>query len=244
MAFLLGALHLLTAAGYIFTLGVLGLRDLWTQHIHGEKLSLFGMALVAMAFTCGPHHFEHGLHMMEGNAGVGRLDLAGILIGFIPASIFVLLRFEALFGGKGDRRLYDTPTWLVMVPWLVLAWAAGMAAAGAVIFPGIAPAAWWAVPQGLLVILYSLIGWWLIDTQRARWLHTGTWSILGLSLGLIFPTCALSHAAYGYDLLTGAYPGEVWHTGIIDGAGVVAAAWFCYVVWNLRRKAHWRALHV
>ena len=35
-------------------------------------LSHFGLAWVAMAFTCGPHHLEHGLHALFSGNNAGN----------------------------------------------------------------------------------------------------------------------------------------------------------------------------
>src|SRR5205823_11599560 len=73
--------------------------------------SHFGAAWIAMAFTCGPHHFDHGLHVLaDGRAGT--LDLLGVLIGLPAGVIWLSLRIEAFMGGRGDRFILGTPRWL------------------------------------------------------------------------------------------------------------------------------------
>lgn len=64
-----------------------------------------GAAWIAMAFTCGPHHWVHGLHVaFEGRTG-GPLDLVAVVVGLPAGVIWFLLRIEAFRGGRGDRLL-------------------------------------------------------------------------------------------------------------------------------------------
>jgi len=88
--------------GFVYcSYGVMTILDLK----HGWRangLSHFGLAWIAMAFTCGPHHLEHGIHLALGRTG-GPLDLTAVLVG-APAGIgWFLLRVEAVAGGRGDR---------------------------------------------------------------------------------------------------------------------------------------------
>ena len=57
----------------------------------------FGMAWLLMAFTCGPHHLVHGVHVLfEGRQG-GVLDLYSVVVG-LPAGVFaVYRRFKGYF---------------------------------------------------------------------------------------------------------------------------------------------------
>src|SRR6266481_6314344 len=74
--------------------------------------SHFGAAWIAMAFTCGPHHFEHGVHVaLYGRRG-GALDLIAVLVGLPAGVAWFLLRVEALFGGRGDRFVPGSPRWV------------------------------------------------------------------------------------------------------------------------------------
>lgn len=78
--------------------------------------SHFGAAWIAMAFTCGPHHFVHGTHVLfEGRTG-GPLDLVAVLVGFPAGVIWFLLRLEGFFGGRGDRFVAGTPGWVAAIP--------------------------------------------------------------------------------------------------------------------------------
>src|SRR4029079_7575096 len=66
---------------------------------------------------------------------------------------------------------------------------------------------------------------WRTQTRRHR--EIGGWSVSGLSLTLVFPSCALTHAAYS---LAGA---NDIHTLAIDAIAVPAAIIFLYVVRGL-----------
>ena len=80
--------------------------------------SHFGAAWIAMAFTCGPHHFVHGIHLLfEGRTG-GILDLIAVAIGVPAGVIWFLLRVEAFFGGRGDRFIEGSPGWVLAIPTL------------------------------------------------------------------------------------------------------------------------------
>ena len=71
--------------------------------------SHFGAAWIAVAFTCGPHHFVHGTHvLLEGRTG-GALDLVAAAVGFPAGVVWFLLRLEAFFGGRGDRFIAALP---------------------------------------------------------------------------------------------------------------------------------------
>src|SRR5947209_14345984 len=62
-----------------------------------------------------------------------------------------------------------------------------------------------ASPNLMLIGIYSMIGYYLIRTQLANRRPLGGWSVSGLALAVIFPTCAMMHAVYAYYSLTGRY---------------------------------------
>jgi hypothetical protein len=193
--------------------------------------SHFGMAWVAMAFTCGPHHLAHGVHGgLIGKAG--GLELVALIVGAPAGITWFLLRIEALRGGRGDRLINGTPTWLrlgapvaaaygllcvVVTVWLV--------AAEAHFGPRY-------VPNLLLIWLYMVIGYYLLRTQLASYAAGAPWSLSGLSLTAVFPTCALMHAAYLLYAVHGSY-GIDSGTLAIDWLAVPAAAYFLWVVRSL-----------
>src|SRR5437016_9097116 len=80
--------------------------------------SHFGAAWIAMAFTCGPHHFVHGLHLLTAGGSAGPLDLVAVMIGFPAGVIWFALRLEAFSGGAGDRFIKGSPPWVLALPTL------------------------------------------------------------------------------------------------------------------------------
>jgi hypothetical protein len=196
--------------------------------------SHFGAAWIAMAFTCGPHHWVHGIHLgLEGRTA-GVLDLVAVLVG-VPAGVtWFVLRVEAFRGGRGDRFISGTPHWLMALPTLGGVYVTAVVAAA--IGVGVATPEELAVviPNLLLVVLYSAIGYYLIRTQLANRRSLGGWSVSGLALSIVFPTCAAMHAVYAFYALTGTY-GLDWHGVTIDWIAVPAAVYFLWVVQALYR---------
>jgi hypothetical protein len=60
----------------------------------------------------------------------------------------------------------------------------------------------------------------------------GGWSVSGLALTIVFPTCGLMHAVFAVYATTGRYQVE-WHGLLIDWLSVPAAVYFVWVVRNL-----------
>lgn len=196
----------------------------------------FGAALTAIAFTCGPHHVAHGIHVgFEGQAA-GRLDLVTVLMGMPPAAVFVWLRVEALLGRRGDRVIGGTPAWIQLMPaaaglyvGMVLAVGAGlMVKATALSF------------EGLLSVASAVVFGWiavvLLRTQLQTRAAAGGWSTSGLALLGLFATCAVMHAAAAMEAAAQVRPIDV-HLATVDGLGVLAAVWFLVVVRAMTREA-------
>ena len=196
--------------------------------------SHFGAAWIAMAFTCGPHHFVHGTHvLLEGRTG-GTMDLIAVVIGFPAGVIWFLLRLEAFFGGRGDRFIAGTPAWVAALPFaagiyvgVLIAVIVGSSAISVDALPD-------AIPNLLLVGVYSAVGFYLLRTQLANRRPLGGWSVSGLALTVIFPTCALMHGAYAYYITTGQYGADV-HGLAVDWLAVPAGIYFVWVVQALYR---------
>ena len=91
-----------------------------------------------------------------------------------------------------------------------------------------------ALPNLLLVGVYSAIGFYLVRTQLANRRPLGGWSVSGVALALIFPTCALMHGAYAYYVTTGQYGADV-HGLVVDWLAVPAGVYFVWVVQALYR---------
>ncbi|HZQ87029.1 MAG TPA: hypothetical protein VFA83_19450 [Acidimicrobiales bacterium] len=231
--------------------------------------SHFGMAWIAMAFTCGPHHLEHAFHLASvsrggvfrvvstigivchplsaasptrflldfgkgsGPGSGGPLDLAVVLVGFPAGVIWFLLRVEALRGGRGDRFVSGTPKWVAALPvlsaiYLVVVSVIAVSilvGSGAVFGPRY-------TPNVLLLLVYCLIGYYLLRTQLANREPLGGWSVSGLALTIVFPTCGVMHAVFVVYAASGRY--DVGALGrVIDWLAVPAAIYFVWVVRSL-----------
>jgi hypothetical protein len=221
------ALNLLLGVVYI-SYGVMTIIDLrrgWEQ----RGFSHFGLAWIAMAFTCGPHHFEHGFHIAVAGRDGGPLDLIAVIVGLPAGVTWFLLRVEALNGGRGDRFIPGTPRWVSVLPALSVVYlVALLAAAGAVLSAG-ADFNPKMTPNVLLLAVYFLIGYYLARTQLRNRPLLGGWSLSGLSLTFVFPTCGLMHIAFVLYAATGTYAVDT-HGLIIDWLAVPAALYFVWVV--------------
>ena len=107
MRIAVGVLNLVLGTVYIQygTLTIIEMRRNWRE----MGFSHFGAAWIAMAYTCGPHHFVHGLHLLVAGRSAGVLDLVAVLAGFPAGVIWFLLRIEAFRGGRGDRFISGSP---------------------------------------------------------------------------------------------------------------------------------------
>ena len=210
-------------------LTIIDLRREWNR----RGFSHFGLAWIAMAFTCGPHHLEHGLHLAFSGRDGGPLDLFAVVVGLPAGVIWFLLRIEALTGGRGDRFVRGTPRAVALLPALTGVYLGlYLGGAGLVLRRGgdFNPRL---VSNVLLLGLYALIGFYLLRTQLANRAALGGWSLSGLSLTVVFPTCGLMHAVSAIYAATGRYDVDV-HGLTIDWLAVPAAVYFLWVV---------RALH-
>ena len=195
--------------------------------------SHFGLAWIAMAFTCGPHHLEHGLHLFAGPRTGGGLELLAVLAGFPAGVIWFLLRLEAsVFGGRGDRVLAGSNRIVRAVP--AVGGLYGLVFVAAALYVLRSPAQFppMVASNLMLVVLYGMIGWYLFQTQLATHAASGHWSLSGVALTVVFPTCAAMHAAWIVHQVAGRYEADV-HTVLIDWLAVPAAAYFLWVVRGL-----------
>ena len=196
--------------------------------------SPFGAALAALAFTCGPHHLDHAIHIMvEGRVG-GPLDLIAVVFGLPAGAAFVYLRTEAFFGGRGDRTIQGTPPWMKTLPTIFAMYLTAIVFAGV-----IAAASGLGVPLAVypnvaLLGVYTTIGYFLLRTQLRNRSTTGAWSVSGLSLMAIFPTCVVMHSVYILYAMTGQYGPDV-HGLVIDWVSVPAGLYFLWIVRGLYR---------
>ena len=224
---LVGVLNLalgLVYAGY----GLMTIADLrrnWAK----RGLSHFGLAWVAMAFTCGPHHIEHGLHVLT-TVQVGRLlDLLTVVVGLPAAAVWFGLRIEAQRGGRGDRRLTGTPSWIEALPTVAAVYVFALLTAAFAVAGTTASFDMVLLPNVLLVVLYTAVGAVVARAQLRNHRLSGGWSLSGISLAIVFPTCALMHGTWILYVSTGQYLID-WHLVTIDLLGVPAAIYFLWVV--------------
>ena len=212
------------------TLTVIDMRRNWRT----MGFSHFGMAWIAMAFTCGPHHFVHGLHMLLTRHQPGLLDVVSVAVGFPAGVTWFLLRIEAFSGGRGDRFVSGSPLWVAAIPTVFGMYLTGLCAA--VIAVGVANPGGvrLVVPNLMLVAVYGMIGYYLVRTQLANRQPLGGFSVSGLALAVIFPTCATMHAVYSFYALRNQYP--IMPLGAaIDWVAVPAGIYFLWVVQALYR---------
>jgi hypothetical protein len=147
------------------------------------------------------------------------------------------LRLEAFLGGRGDRFVPGDPRWLRAAPAASAVYVAFLAAASAAVLSGprvIPGLAVWA--NVILVGLYMTIGWFVLRTQLANRPSMGGWSVSGLCLSVIFPTCALMHAVWAVYAVAGRYQQD-GHGLVIDWLSVPAGLYFLAVVRRLYRDS-------
>jgi hypothetical protein len=223
-----GLLALVTGLSYT-ALGVIAVYEL-LRHRRVRGFSHFGFAFAAMAFTCGPHHLIHAWrHLVEHEPAHGPM-LAALAIGALPAVVFISLRLEAAFGGRGDRLIRNSRP-LAALPFLMVA------AAGATLWEALRHATAMdidlraLVPNVILFASYALVGYFMTRTQLARRPLLDGWSLSGVALGAVFASCALSHLVAG--LLTAGDQRGV----IFDNVGVPASLYFLWAVYRLHRDS-------
>jgi hypothetical protein len=198
--------------------------------------SHFGAAWIAMAFTCGPHHLFHGVHLALEGRQAGPLDIVAVVAGLPFGVAWFLLRVEAFTGrGRGDRFLGGNPPWLLALPplagvYIVVLIASAVGRNGALRFPTVV------TPNVALFFIYVTIGYFLFRTQLRNRPGAGGWSASGLSLAVVFPTCALMHAVFILYAVSGRYAYDV-HGFAIDWLGVPAGLYFLWVVRALYKQA-------
>ena len=129
MSYLAGAVALLSGGCFV-VLGAVALWELLRER--GRRgFSQFGTSLCAMLLICGAFHLAYAAYAVRGAGSFSLLVSAATLLGTVPVAAFTLLRVEALRGGRGDRFVDGTPSWLRVAPW-ALVFIAGMLAAGSI----------------------------------------------------------------------------------------------------------------
>jgi hypothetical protein len=212
------------------TITFIEMRRNWSR----MGFSHFGAAWIAMAFTCGPHHMTHGIHILFEGRSAGVLDLIAVAVGAPAGVIWFRLRVEAFLGGRGDRHIAGTPAWVCALPTLLGMYFTAMVAAALAAGPPQWDRVPTLLPNLLLVVLYGMVAFYVTRTQIANRRPLGGWSVSGMSLGIIFWTCAVMHATYALYTLTDRYGFDV-HGFTIDVLAVPAACYFVTVVRALQR---------
>lgn len=229
MTWATGGVNVAMGAAYL-AIGVLVLVDL-ARGWRGRGVSQMGLALVALAFTCGPHHLDHGLHLLADPGRAAPVELLTVVVGLPAGWAFAVLRVEAFMGKPGDREIAGTPEWVALLPAIGAMQLAVIVAAtsnsGQAI--GFDQAV---IPNLALVALYVAIAVVLLRTQLETHRATASWSLSGLALTGIFITCAPMHAVLAFYVATGRYGADA-HLLVIDWVGIPAAAYFLWVVRRL-----------
>ena len=250
MSLIIGIGNLVVGVTYV-SLGLLSAWEAASQYRY-RGLSRFGLGFSLMAASCGPHHLIHGWCVLQGGI-VSTPMLAMTLTGLPAGIIFCALRVEAMVAnGRGDRTvaingsvLAGAAVAMLIVVGLVAGWALAM--------PPVPPTdicttqgiqSWIAdvgtgVSGSTLVMLcnlwatltYGMVGWYLIVTQIRRYVATQSWSLSGLALAGVFPTCAAMHM-----ILALTSSAEV-DTLVFDLIGVPASFYFLWVVKQLHANS-------
>jgi hypothetical protein len=225
-------LNLVLGVAYVL-MGTIALYELaagWRDF----GFSRFGAGLVAIAFTCGPHHLTHAVHVgIEGHP-VHGLDLLTILVGLPPGLAWLALRIEALGGGRGDRFVAGTPGWLQALPtaagaYLALVVVAALGAVGTNI--SFSPVA---LLGAVTAAVYFSIAWVMGRTQVRNRFAVGGWSLSGLMIASTFATCGVMHLALALQQLGGGRHADVHLLGV-DAAAAAAGVYLLTVVRRLTR---------
>ncbi|MBV8501885.1 MAG: hypothetical protein JO006_09220 [Paucibacter sp.] len=247
----IGVSNLLIGAAYV-SLGLLSAWEAVSQYRY-RGLSRFGLGFSLMAASCGPHHLVHGWCVLHGGA-VSAPMLAVALMGLPAGVVFCWLRVEAMMGGRGDRTIAVTSHvvagLLIGTSIAVGSLAAWAIAAPAPFYPDQAICTVFGIryaitgPQAAVdysrvislanlwvTAAYAMVGWYLIETQIRRYIGNRSWSLSGLSLSAVFPSCAAMH------LILALSSGGGGATLPFDLLGVPASIYFLWVVRRLHRES-------
>ena len=245
MAITAGLLNLTLGVVY-FVIATIIAMDL-ERSMRRRGYSHFGVGWLMVMFTCGAHHAVHAVHLVAEGRSIGSLDVIAVALGVPAGAIFSYYRIQTARGGRGDHLIPGTPTWL-----------SNLTIGYVVVVAGVLVAAVWRITAGvsytdprllpnvIMVGLYALIGLNLWRGQRQVRDSLGGWSTSGLSLMMIFPTCALMHGVYVVYAATGSFVPD-YHGLWVDWLGVPAAMYFYWVIrainsgsvtdWNERFEA-------
>ena len=227
----LALVNLALGLAYVFV-GGLTVVDL-RRGLRSRGFSHFGVALIALTFTCGPHHLVQAVHVGWEDQPARGLDLVAVVVGLPAGLAFLALRVEAFGGGAGDRFVRGTPSWLALAPIGAAVYLSSLIAVvrGAGTSFQVTAGS---VPNAMLVVGYLAIAWVLLATQLANHRLTGGWSLSGLALTGVFATCAVMHAARVFYAATGDHASD-GHGLVVGWLSVGAASYFLWVVRGMQR---------
>lgn len=226
--------HVVLGAAYV-SIGALIAEDMrrgWAV----RGFSRFGAGLVAIAWTCGPHHLVHGVHVGFEGRPVGALDLVTVVVGLPFAATFYVLRIEAFFGGRGDRFIFGTPGWLLALPTVSGMYVTALAFAASETVRAPLVWQWEVVPHVVLIGIYVTIGSFLFRTQVHNRRNLLGWSLSGGAMTGIFFTCAVMHAVLVVSAVGGGVALDE-HGLLTNLLGVPAGLYFLFVVRALYHDA-------
>jgi hypothetical protein len=250
MSYVIGLSNLAIGVAYCG----LGLLSVWeTMSLHRYRgWSRFGIGFAMMAASCGPHHLTHGWYVLQGET-VSWPMFAATVIGLPAGFAFVLLRLEAMCGGRGERVVTATADQAALLvgslavvagalgawslaqpgadlPFQILCTSAGLVARGIAAEAGVDYASVTFIANMFVTFTYGMVGWYLADHQVRRYLAGGTWSLSGVALTGVFFTCALMHLidanASGSSLML-----------VFDLIGIPASIYFLRVVKQLHNDS-------
>ena len=223
MTLLAGILALGTGLAYTL-LGAIAAYELG-RHSARRGFSHFGAAFVLMAFTCGPHYIVHAVHLLfEGDRATWPLtavDAARRRAGLASSSCSASRRWPAgaATGScaairrccrrrRGCSRSCPASSSRARLAYTAREGASTLALA----------------PNAVLFGAFLVVGALVRRTQAARRPLLGGWSLSGVAMAGVFPTCGASH------LIAGLVSEPDLHTLLFDLPGVPASLFFLWVV--------------
>lgn len=248
MNFIIGFGNLAVGMAYV-TLGLLSAWEVASQYRY-RGVSRFGLGFSLMAASCGPHHLVHGMTVLQG--GIVSAPMLAVTLTGIPAgAVFCWLRFESMRKGRGDRTLAVNGS--VMAGAVVLSLAGASLLAGWAMATQPEPGLFICTSRSIATLLdgsvsdlspflvffsnlwaslaYAMVGWYLADTQIRRYVANRSWSLSGLALSGVFPSCAAMH------LILALTSSSESATLPFDLLGIPASVYFLWVVKRLHANS-------
>jgi hypothetical protein len=249
IALVVGIGNLLIGIAYT----ALGLLSGWESlNLHRYRgWSRFGLGFSLMAASCGPHHLIHGWHALKEGAFSAPMLLVSVA-GLPAGLIFVGLRIERAWGGRGDRSFrfsrytaISLGAFFAAVVGLIAGWTLGRppsAFASQILCTSLGLSTRGGAPAvfdlAMIISLanlfvagaYGMVGWYLADYQVRRHIADECWSLSGVSLAGVFFTCAVMHLIYATTEIHGA-------TLLFDLLGIPASIYFLWIVKRLHNNS-------